>query len=61
MDWVANEGVDINWDVTPVSSPVTVLSQRGEFNKDKGRREANDKMNPWGFVHITTMVVSFMT
>ena len=26
MDWVANEGVDISWDVSAVSSPVTVLS-----------------------------------
>ena len=33
MDWVGNEGVDINWNVSPVSSPVTVLSHRGEFNK----------------------------
>ena len=33
MDWVGNEGVDINWNVSPVSSPVTVLSHRGKFNK----------------------------
>ena len=33
MGWVDNEGVDVNWDVNPVSSPVTVLSHRGEFNK----------------------------
>ena len=33
MDWVGNEGVDINWNVSPGSSPVTVLSHRGEFNK----------------------------
>ena len=25
MNWVGNEGVDINWNVSPVSSPVTVL------------------------------------
>ena len=24
-----NEGVDIDWDTSPVSSPVTVLSHRG--------------------------------
>ena len=35
VDWVGNEGVDINnyWNVSPVSSPVTMLSQCGEFNK----------------------------
>ena len=33
MGWVDNEGVDINWDVSHVSSPVTVLSHRGEFNR----------------------------
>ena len=33
MGWVRNEGVDINWDARPVSSPVIVLSHRGEFNK----------------------------
>ena len=31
MYWVGNGGVDINWDVSPVSSPFTVLSQRGKF------------------------------
>ena len=35
MGWVGNEVVDINWDASPVSSPVTVLSHRGEFNKVK--------------------------
>ena len=29
--WVGNEGVDINWDASPVSSPVTVLSHCGKF------------------------------
>ena len=33
MGWVSNEWVDINWDASPVSSPVTALSHRGEFNK----------------------------
>ena len=33
MGWVGNEGVNINWNVNPVSSPVTLLSHRGEFNK----------------------------
>ena len=33
MGWVGNEGVDINWNVNPVSSPVTVFSHCGEFNK----------------------------
>ena len=33
MGWVGNEGVNINWEVSAVSSPVTVLSHRGEFNK----------------------------
>ena len=35
LGWVGNERVDINWEVSPVSSPVTVLSYRGEFNKVK--------------------------
>jgi len=35
VGWVGNEGVDISWDVSPVSSPVNVLSHRGEFNKVK--------------------------
>ena len=35
MGWVGNEGADINWDVSPVSSPVTFLSHRGDFNKAK--------------------------
>ena len=34
MGWVGNEGVNINWNVSPVSSPVTVLSHHGEFNKE---------------------------
>ena len=34
MGWVGNEGVDINWDASPVSSPFTVLSHRGEFKED---------------------------
>ena len=34
MGWLGNEGVDNNWDETPVSSPVTVLSHLGEFNKE---------------------------
>jgi len=33
MGWVGTEGVDINWNVSPVSSAVTVLSHRGEFDK----------------------------
>ena len=32
MGFVGNKGVDINWDVSPVSSPATVLSHRVEFN-----------------------------
>ena len=35
MGWVDNEGVDINWKASLVSSAVTVLSHRGEFNKAK--------------------------
>ena len=34
MGWVGNEGVDINWDTSPVSSPFTVLSHLGELKKD---------------------------
>ena len=33
MCWVGNEGVDIIWDTSPVSLPVTVLSHRSKFNK----------------------------
>lgn len=35
IGWVDNKRVDINWDVSPVSSPVTVVSHRGEFNRGK--------------------------
>ena len=38
MGWVDNEGFDINWDVSPVLSPVTVLSHRGEFNTGDDHR-----------------------
>ena len=37
MGLVGNKGVDINWDVSPVSSPVIVLSQRCEFQQSKTR------------------------
>ena len=37
MGLVGNEGVDINWDVSPVSSPVIVLSQLCEFQQSKTR------------------------
>lgn len=30
-DWVDNEEVDINWEVSPVSSPATMLSHRDRF------------------------------
>ena len=29
-----NEGVDINWHFIPVSSPVSMLNNRGEFDKE---------------------------
>lgn len=35
MGWLGNEGVDNNWNVSPVSSPVTVLSHLGEFSRVK--------------------------
>ena len=35
MGWVGNEECDINWDVSSDSSPITVLSHRGELNKEK--------------------------
>ena len=31
MDWVGNGGVDINWNVSPVLSPYTMMRHRGEF------------------------------
>ena len=31
MGWVNNRRVDINWDVSPVSYLVTVLSHRSKF------------------------------
>ena len=37
MGLVGNEGVDINWDVSPVSSLVIELSQRCEFQQSKTR------------------------
>ena len=33
MDWVGNERVDINWEISPLSSPVTVSSHHCELNK----------------------------
>lgn len=33
MGKVGNEGVDIKLDASPFSSPVTILSHCGEFNK----------------------------
>ena len=35
MGWVGNERVDIKWGVSPVSSSVTVVSDRGEFSEVK--------------------------
>lgn len=35
MGLVGNKGVDINWDLSSVSSPVTKLSHSGEFNEVK--------------------------
>ena len=32
MVWVDNERVDINWDASPVSSPVTALIPVANFN-----------------------------
>ena len=32
--WMGHEGVDTNWDLSPVSSTVSMLSHRGEFNKE---------------------------
>ena len=33
MGQVGNEGVDNSWDISPVSTPFSMLSQHGEFNK----------------------------
>ena len=33
MGWVGNEGVDKNWNISPVTSPVTLSSHRGEFQE----------------------------
>lgn len=30
---MGSEGVDVSWNVSPVSSPITVLSHHGELNK----------------------------
>ena len=40
LGWVGNEGVGINWDASSVSSPVTVLSHRGEFKRKTLRTSA---------------------
>ena len=32
MGWVGNGGVDINWDISPVSSPYTMLSHYGKIS-----------------------------
>ena len=31
---MGSEGVDISWDISPVSSTVTVLSHRDEFSEE---------------------------
>ena len=36
MGWVGNEGVDINWDLSPVSSPISVA------NSIKRKKESYD-------------------
>ena len=37
MGRVGNKGSDINWDVSPVSSPATVLTHCGEVNKSQSQ------------------------
>ena len=43
--WVM-EGIDINWDVSPVSSPVIGLSHRSEFNKEETRGARQHDAHP---------------
>ena len=47
MVWVDNKRVDINWDVSPVSSPDIVLSHRGEFSR--GNDHWPTPLNPLDF------------
>ena len=46
MGWVGYEGIDISWDVSPVSSPIIVLSHRSEFNKEETRGAREDDAHP---------------
>ena len=40
---MGNEGVDINWDVSPVSSPVTVVSDHtGSYTCEASNSIGND-------------------
>ena len=36
---MGHEGADTNWDFSPVSSPVSMLSHSGEFNKELETRQ----------------------
>ena len=55
MRWVGYEGIDINWDESPVSSRVIVLSHRSEFKKEetRGARQHDTHPNFCRLKHFT--------
>ena len=56
MGWVGYEGIDINWNESPVSSRVIVLSHRSEFKKEETRGARQHDTHPWtGYVVSTRL------
>lgn len=55
MGRVGNEGVDIKLDAGPFSSPVTVLSHCGEFNKVSIKYMLEKRRIPQSFVFLQTL------
>lgn len=59
MGWLGSEEVDVNWNVGPVSSPFTVSSHRGEFDKTgKTKTFCWSSANLWAF---NNAVISFIS
>ena len=52
MGRVGNKGVDIKLDASPFSSPVTMLSHRGEFNKVSIKYMLGKQRIPQSFVFL---------
>ena len=48
---MGHEGVDTNWDLGPVSSTVSMLSHRGEFNKKQDKCVWYKNLLTWTGAH----------